>query len=92
MARRTTGDRVRDALALAVLVVGVALFFYARHNIQLIAAGHITAVPGQSAVQRADRFDRLSRVGLWTAGAGLVLAIAFSIHQHRRASEALRQQ
>jgi hypothetical protein len=85
MPRGTAADRVRDAIVLAVLVGGGALFFYARRNLQLLAAGLIARVPGQSAVERTEHFDRLSRLGLWTVGAGLLLAAVVTAYHHRSA-------
>lgn len=91
MPRATLADRVRDAVAIALLVGGGALFLYARRHLQLLASDQITRVPGHSAVEQAEHFDRLSRAGLWTAGAGLVLAVALAVHQHRRASSSSSQ-
>ena len=80
----TTADRLRDALSLAVIVGGIVLFFVARHNLQRLAANEIERVPGHRALEQAEHWDRLSRIGLWTAGGGLAMATAFSLLRRRR--------
>jgi len=67
-----------------VIVAGIVLFFVARQNLQRLAANQIERVQGRRAIEQAERWDRLSRIGLWTAGGGLAMAVAFSLLRRRR--------
>ena len=85
--RRASGaQRLADGVALALIVGGVGLFFYARYRLQLLAANQITRVEGHWAVEQFMHYWRLSSAGLWTAGAGLVLAVGLALWQRRRHS------
>ena len=83
--------RLADGFALGLIVAGAALFLYARHRLQLLAANQITQVEGHWAVEQFNRWRHLSDAGLWIVGAGLVLAVALAIWQWRRTSSAVRR-
>ena len=78
------GGRVGDVVALTLIVGGTALFFYARRNLEHLAASRIVRVEGQSAIDQAVHFVRLSKGGLWVAAAGLALAVLLALRQRRR--------
>jgi hypothetical protein len=84
--RPTAADRARDAIALALLAGGAALFFYARYRLRVLGANRITRVPGHAAVEQFWFYYKMSYAGLWTAGAGLAAAVAFALLRARRAS------
>ena len=75
-------DRVRDAVAMAVLLVGAALYAYAYGGMHSLADHAIVRVPGHTALERFDRYWQLSRVGLLLMGAG-ILAVAWSFLRFR---------
>ncbi len=75
-------DRVRDAVAIAVLLVGAALYAYAYGGMHTLAASAIVRVPGHTALERFDRYWQLSRVGLLLMGAGIA-AVAWSFWRFR---------
>ena len=83
--RPTAADRVRDAIALALLGGGAATFFYARYRLQVLGANRITRVPGHAATEQFWHYYKMSSAGLWTAGVGLVAAVAFALLRARRA-------
>ena len=82
----SAAGRAGDLAALALIVGGTALFFYARNNLERLSAGQIVRVEGRSAVEQAIHFDRLSKVGLGTAAVGIVLAVVLFLRQRRRAA------
>ncbi|HET7456561.1 MAG TPA: hypothetical protein VFJ74_02835 [Gemmatimonadaceae bacterium] len=82
--RPTAADRVRDAIALALLAVGGVLFFYARFRLQQLAANHITRVQGHAAEEQFWYYYRMSYVGAGVAAAGLAAALTFAFLRSRR--------
>jgi hypothetical protein len=90
-ARASKAHRLADGVALSVLLAGVAIFLYARHRLQLLAADRIDRVEGHWAVEQFSHWRHVADAGLWTAGAGLALAIGLAIWQWRRnSSRAIR--
>ena len=62
--RRASGtQRLADGVALALMVGGVGLFFYARYRLQLLAAHQITRVQGHRAVEQFMHYCRLPTRG-----------------------------
>ena len=68
-----------------LLAGGAGVFLYARYQLQQLAANHVARVRGHSAIEQAVRYDRLSRAGLWLAGAGLLAALSFALLRAGRA-------
>ena len=85
-ARASKAQRLADGFAVALIVAGAAVFLYARHRLQLLAANHIERVEGHWAVEQFQRWWHLSDAGLWTAGAGVALAAILALWQWRRNS------
>ena len=78
--------RLADGVALTVLLAGVATFLYARYRLQLLAANRIDRVEGHWAVEQFRQWRHVADAGLWTAGAGLALAVGLAVWQWRRNS------
>ena len=86
--RRRASDtqRLGAAGARARSVGGGGRGVYARTPRQLHAPPQITRVEGHWAVEQFMHYWRLSSAGLWTAGAGLALAVGLALWQRRRNS------
>ena len=80
-------DRLRDAVALALLVGGIALYAYAFLGMEGLAAGRITAAPGEWATSRWVRYRQLSLAGLGVAAAGVAMAVYSFWRRSRRRDE-----
>ena len=83
----TPADRLRDAVALALLVGGAALFFYAYRGLQALAAGQITVAPGELAVSQWARLRGLSLTGIAIAAGGIAMAAYSYWRRARRGPE-----
>ena len=70
----TPADRLRDAVALALLVGGIALFVYANRGLETLAAGRISVAPGEWAITQWSRYRGLSFAGLGLVAAGIAMA------------------
>ena len=75
-------DRIRDVVAMAVLLTGAALYAYAYGGMHLLADRAIVPVPGHSALERFDRYWQLSRAGLLLMAVG-VATVAWSFWRFR---------
>ena len=89
-ARVHRADRLRDWLALALVVAGALLYGVAHRGMASIAGDRTptpveVAAPGQWKMVRWNRFERMSRAGiaLVAAGAGVSLW-SFARHARRR--------
>ena len=83
--RVTAFDRVLDAGAGALLLVGTGLFLFARYSLTSLANGTYSVPRGVSFVSRADLHSAQSQTGLWLAGAGLLLSlVAAASHWRKR--------
>ena len=70
----TPADRLRDAVALALLVGGAALFVYAYRGLETLAAGRITVAPGEWALTLWSRYRGLSFAAIGLVAAGVAMA------------------
>lgn len=81
--RVSAAARLRDAGALLLVVAGIALFAWGNARLRSMAAGRITTVPARTAVQQAERYEALARIGLGVALLG-VGAGFWSYHRYAR--------
>ena len=79
----TPADRLRDAVAVALLVAGVALFLYAYRGLEALAAGRISVGPGEWATNQWSHYRGLSFAGLGLVAGGLAVA-AYSFWRRAR--------
>lgn len=71
----TRAERLRDAIALALLVGGAALFFYAFRGMENLAAGRFAVAPGEWAIARWSHYRTLSLAGMGLAVLGIATAV-----------------
>ena len=89
MRRITGGDRIRDVLALLVLLAGVGLFFYSRYRLTELGAGRFAPTPlGRPLIEQAIRWHRLANAGLWTAAVGCLVAVVSALWPRLRRAPA----
>ena len=77
-------DRVLDAGAAGLLLVGSGMFLFARYSLTSLANGTYSVPAGVSFVSRADMHAAQSQTGLWLAGAGLMMSLIATASHWRR--------
>jgi hypothetical protein len=75
------GERIRDAVALAILVAGAALWGYGFLGLRRMAWSPIVPEHGRTAVQRTTLYWNVSRAGVALILVGLI-AVAWSFWRH----------
>ena len=76
-----------DAIALTMVVGGLAVFAFARHALTAIGNGSRVAPPGMSNVALADAHVLRSKIGIVIVAIGVVLgAIAAVRHSRSRSN------
>jgi hypothetical protein len=80
---RTT-DRILDAIALFVLLGGLATFFLARSALTSVGEGTYTIPQGVSAVAQTDLLVAQSRLGLVIVVVGVLLGVAAAVRHKLR--------
>ena len=89
MTRRVSaGARVRDAVALAILVAGAGLWGYGFLGLRRMAWSPIVPERGRTAVQRTTMYWNTSRAGVALIFVGL-LAVAWSFWRHHSGRDGL---
>lgn len=68
-------DRVFDAAAVLLLVIGVSFFAVGRSSLTRLAAEEFERQDGVSMVAIAERYDGQTKLGLWLIGTGLVAGV-----------------
>jgi hypothetical protein len=77
-----SADRFVDAIALLMVLGGVAMFAFARTALTGIGNGTRVAPPGTSAVALADFHVAQSKMGLWVVGVGVLVGVVAAV-RHR---------
>ena len=68
-------DRIRDLVALALVLAGVGLYMYAGAGMRALAAGQVQGDVAHPLMAHWDRYWKLSRLGLVLAGTGVAVGI-----------------
>ena len=76
------GGRLRDAVALAILAVGAALWGYGFLGLRHMARSPILPEPGRTAVQRTTLYWNFTRAGVALIIVGLIAAAWSFWHHH----------
>ncbi|HVE79104.1 MAG TPA: hypothetical protein VNA89_09600 [Gemmatimonadaceae bacterium] len=77
--------RATDALALAVLAGGSAVYLWAFAGMRALQERRITAAPGELLVTRWDLYSRASRWGIALAAGGIAIGVVAHLwHRFRR--------
>jgi uncharacterized membrane protein YidH (DUF202 family) len=84
--RISSADRVRDLIALVILLAGAALAGHGWLHLREMSHDHIVRHAGQSALQQADHYYSLTRTGVLIMLAG-VGAMAYSSWRYARARD-----
>ena len=77
-------DRLWDLVALVLILAGISMFIMARNALTSMANGTFTPPPGSTHVERADYFAMESTIGMFVAGAGIVIGVIAAIRHARR--------
>lgn len=80
--RPRAADRLLDAVALLMVLGGIALFAFARHALTGIGDGTRVMPKGIPAVTVTDFHVAQSRLGLWVVGSGVVVGL-FAAARHK---------
>lgn len=73
-----------DALAIALLIGGLALYAVSYWNMQQVIAGRVQPDPGKSLALKVDAYRRIGNLGFVVAGAGVLIAVVAGIAHRRR--------
>jgi hypothetical protein len=80
----TRADRIRDAVALALVLGGVALVLVSHAGMQKLATQPIVVAKGQTAVAIWDKFAYIELAGYAAAVIGLLVGfVSYIIHARR---------
>jgi hypothetical protein len=78
------GDRLRDVLALTLLVLGVILILVSHAGMQRLASQPIVVAHGNWAINQWVHFRRIELIGYGAAASGLVAGIwSYIVHAKR---------
>lgn len=80
--RPRAADRLLDAVALLMVLGGIALFAFARHTLTGIGDGTRAMPKGIPAVTVTDFHVAQSRLALWVVGMGVVVGV-FAAARHK---------
>ena len=78
-------DRLWDLIALALVLGGVGLFFFARHALDTLGAGTYNVPSGVTYVSRADLHVAQTRLGIYCIVMGVVVGVAAALRHRFRA-------
>jgi hypothetical protein len=73
-----------DALAIALLIGGLALYAVSYWNMKQVIAGRVRPDPGKSLALKVDAYRRIGNVGFVLAGAGVIVAVVAGMSHRRR--------
>jgi hypothetical protein len=80
----TRGDRIRDALAILLVVVGLCLIVAAHIGDSHLASQPIVVERGQSAFSQWLRFYYIELAGYGAVAAGLIVGlVSYAVHARR---------
>jgi hypothetical protein len=79
--RVSPGERIHDAIALAILLAGAALWGYGFLGLRRMAWSPIVPERGRTALQRTTLYWNISRAGAALIVVGLI-AVAWSFWRH----------
>ena len=74
-ARVSSTARVRDLIALTLLLVGAALYVYADAGMGRLAVNQVELASGEYYMNRWNEYRTMSNIGLAVAGAGIAVGI-----------------
>jgi hypothetical protein len=78
-------DRLMDAAAALLLLLGIGLFFFARRALDALGTGTYDKPDGVTWVSRADLHAAQSRLAIWVIVVGVLVGIAAAVrHKLRR--------
>jgi hypothetical protein len=77
----SAADRGRDLVAVVIFLLGAALYGYGFIGLHGMTARPIVTRPGRTAVQQANIYSNVSRVGILLVAVALV-AIVWSFWRH----------
>lgn len=80
----TVADRLTDAIALLMVLGGIAMFMFARVALGDIADGTRVAPPGMSLVAITDLHVAQSKMGLWVIGLGVSFGVVAAVRHKAR--------
>jgi hypothetical protein len=84
----SSGARIRDGVALAILGIGAALWGYGFMGLRRMAWSPIVPERGRTAVQRTTQYWHVSRLGVALIIVGLI-AVAWSFWLHHSGRDEL---
>jgi hypothetical protein len=80
----TPADRITDAIALLMVLGGIAMFMFARMALGDIADGTRVAPPGMSNIAITDLHVAQSKMGLWVIGLGVAFGVVAAVRHRSR--------
>ena len=82
------GDRVRDGVALILVLLGIMLILLSNAGMHRLATQHIVVAHGEWAVAQYEHFRRLAMLGYLATVAGLGAGVwSYTLHAKRAAAE-----
>jgi hypothetical protein len=79
-------DRIWDAIAVLLVIGGVAFFFVARRALTALANGSYDVPAGTSWVSRADLHVAQSRLAIWIIVLGMLVGVVAALRHRLRAT------
>ena len=83
----SAANRRIDALAIALLVAGLAIYAYSWTGMRDVIAGKVVAAPGHRLVEKVDRLRTLGNIGLAVTIGGVAVGIVGMLRHSRRVVE-----
>lgn len=79
--------RIRDLVALTLLLIGAGLYVYAHAGMGRLVANQVQLASGEYYMNRWNEYRTMSNIGLAIAGAGIAAGV-LSFMRHSRTSRA----